>query len=144
MRKSRWTAHDQRFIVNFIIMSRHVTSCHVMARHVTSCHVMSRHVTCCHVMLRHVTSCNAMPRHFPSRHVTSRYFTSCHVESRGTVTRPTLHCQLTFFTRNSFKLGITVFADCPEGCWYHTASVVYNLVLAENPLTRWIKFHKHE
>ena len=28
-----------------------------------------------------------------SFHVMSRHVTSCHVKSRGTVTRPTLHCQ---------------------------------------------------
>ena len=50
------------------------------------------------------------------------FVTSCHVESRGTVTQPKLYCQLTFFTRNSFKLGITVFFGCQEGCRYHTAS----------------------
>ena len=87
--------HDQRSIVNFIVMSfhvmsRHATSCHVMSRHVmlwhvTSCHVMPRRVTSCHVMLRHITSCHM-----------SRHVTSCHVESRMTVTRPTLYCQLNF------------------------------------------------
>ena len=101
-------------------MSRHVTSCHVMLRHVTSCHVMSRHatsrsVTSCHVMSRHVTSCYVV-------------VTSCHVESLGTVTRPTLHCQLTFSTRNSFELSMTVFVGCPEGCRFHTALAVYDLV----------------
>ena len=93
-----------------VTSSRHVTSCHVMSRHVTSCHVMSRHVMSrhvmsCHVMSRHVTSCHVMPRHVTSchvmsSHVMSRHVTSCHVESRGTVTRPTLYCQLTFSTRN--------------------------------------------
>ena len=94
--------HDQRFIVNFTVMSRNVMSCHVMPRQVMSCHVMSRHATSCHVMSRHVTSCHVMPRHATSCHVISRHVTSCHVESRGTgtVTRPTLHCQLTFFTHN--------------------------------------------
>ena len=55
-------SHDQRFIVNFVVMSRNVMSCHVMPRYATSCHVtvmsshvMSRHVTSSHVMLRHVT-----------------------------------------------------------------------------------------
>ena len=57
-------SHDQRFIVNFIVMSRRVTS-----RHVTLCHVMSRHATSCHVMPRHVTSC----------HDKSYHATSCHV-----------------------------------------------------------------
>ena len=72
--------HDQRFNVNFIIMSRHVTSCHAMASHVTSCHVMSRHVTSCHVMSRHVTSCHVMLRHVTSCNaVTSFPVTSCHV-----------------------------------------------------------------
>ena len=75
----------------------HVTSCHVMQRHATSYHVMSRHATSCHVMSRHATSC-----HVTSRHVTSRHATSCHVMSRRksrTVTRPALHCQLTFHTQ---------------------------------------------
>ena len=48
-------SHDQRFIVNFVVMSRNVTSCHVMPRYATSCHVMLRHATSSHVMLRHVT-----------------------------------------------------------------------------------------
>ena len=107
-------------------MSRHFTSCHV-----TSCHVMylmSRHATPCHimpyhVMSRHVTSCPVMSRHAMSHHVTSYHF-----ESRGTVTQPTLHCQLTSSTRNQFKLSMTVFVGCPEGCRYHTASAVYDLV----------------
>ena len=34
--------HGQSFIVNFIVMSRNVMSCHVIPRHVKSCHVMSR------------------------------------------------------------------------------------------------------
>ena len=101
-------------------MSRHVTSCHVMLRHVTSCHVMSRHATS-----RSVTSCHVM-----SRHVMLRRGTSCHVESLGTVTRPTLHCQLTFSTRNSFELSMTVFVGCPEGCRFHTALAVYDLVFS--------------
>ena len=42
-RKDAWWSHDQCFIVNFIVMSRHVTSCHVMSRHATSCHVIPRH-----------------------------------------------------------------------------------------------------
>ena len=100
------------------VTSRHVTSCHVMSRHVTSCHVLSRHVTS-----RLATSCHVMPRHVMLRHGTS-----CHVESRGTVTRPTLHCQLTFSTRNWFEFNMTVFVGCPEGCRYHTASAVYDLV----------------
>ena len=118
--------------------SRHVTSCHVMSRHVTLCrvmprHVTSRHATSCHVMPRHAMSCHVMPRHVTSCHVLSRHVASCHVmsfhvESRETVTRPTLYCQLTFSTRDLFKLGITVFVGCPEGCRYHTASAVYNLV----------------
>ena len=103
-------------------MSRHVTSCHVMLRHVTSCHVMSRHATS-----RSVTSCHVM-----SRHVMLRRGTSCHVESLGTVTRPTLHCQLTFSTRNSFELSMTVFVGCPEGCRFHTALAVYDLVLFQH------------
>ena len=123
------------------IMSRHVTSCHVMSRHVTSCHVMPRdvpHVTSWHVMSRHVisrnvtschvTSCHVMSHLAPSCHVMSYHVTSYHVESRGTVTRPTLHCQLTSSTRNQFKLSMTVFVGCPEGCRYNTASAVYDLV----------------
>ena len=113
-------------------MSRHFTSCHVMSRHVTSCHVMylmSRHATPCHVMShhvmsRHVTSCPVTSHHAMSHHVTSYHF-----ESRGTVTQPTLHCQLTSSTRNQFKSSMTVFVGCPEGCRYHTASAVYDLVL---------------
>ena len=120
-----------RYVTSFYVMSRHVTSCHVMSRHVTSCHViylMSRHATPCHVMpyhvmSRHVTSCPVMSRHAMSHHVMSYHF-----ESRGTVTQPTLHCQLTSSTRNQFKLSMTVFVGCPEGCRYHTASAVYNLV----------------
>ena len=115
-------------------MSRHFTSCHVMSRHVTSCHVMSRHVpyvTSCHAMSRHaisrnVTSCHILP--VMSRHAMSHHVTSYHFESRETVTQPTLHCQLTSSTRNQFKLSMTVFVGCPEGCRYHTASAVYDLV----------------
>ena len=116
------------------VTSRHVTSCHVihvshvMLRHVTSCHVISPYVMLCHVMSRNVTSCHIMSRHVTSRHVMLRHGTSCHVESLGTVTRPTLHCQLTFSTRNSFELSMTVFVGCPECCRYHTASAVYDLV----------------
>ena len=76
-----------------------------------------------HVMSRHVTSCPVMSRHVMSHHVTSYHF-----ESRRTVTQPTLHCQLTSSTRNQFKLSMTVFVGCPEGCRYHTASAVYDLV----------------
>ena len=108
--------------------SRHVTSCYVMSRNFTFCHVMPRHVTLCHVMSRFVTSCHDTSCHVMSRHATSRHATSCHVESRGTVTRPTLHCQLTLSTRISFELSMTVFVGCPEGCRYHTASAVYDLV----------------
>ena len=75
-------SHDQRFIVNFIVMLRHVTSCHVMLCHATSCHVMSHHATSCHVTSRHVTSCHVMSRHVTSCHVMSRHVTSCHVMSR--------------------------------------------------------------
>ena len=67
-----------------------------------------------------------------SRHVTSRHVTSCHIlprPRRGTVTRPTLHCQLTSSTRNQFKLSMTMFVGCPEGCRYNTASAVYDLVI---------------
>ena len=35
---------------------------------------------------------------------------------------------MTSSTRNLFKLSMTVFVGCPEGCWYHTASAVYDLV----------------
>ena len=130
-----------RHVASCRIMSRHFTSCHVMSRHVTSCHVMSHHVTSCHMMYltRHGTSCHVMSYHVMSRHVTSRHVTSCHilpvvsrhvtsyhVESRGTVTRPTLHCQLTSSTRNQFKLSMTMFVGCPEGCRYNTASAVYS------------------
>ena len=118
--------------------SRHVTSCHVISPYLMSCHVMSRNVTSCHIMSRHVTSRHVLSRHATSRSVTSchvmsrhvmlRRGTSCHVESLGTVTRPTLHCQLTFSTRNSFELSMTVFVGCPEGCRFHTALAVYDLV----------------
>ena len=117
-------------------MSHYVTSCHVMSRHVTSCHVMTWHVTSCHdvtschVMSRHVTSCHVMSHLAPSCHVMSYHVTSYHVESRGTVTRPPLHCQLTSSTRNQFKLSMTVFVGCPEGCRYNTASAVYDLVVS--------------
>ena len=85
-------SYDQSFIVNFIVMSRNVKSCHVMSRHATLCHVMSRLVTSCHitsfhVMPRHVTSCYVRSRHvtschvMPSCHVRSRQVTSCHVTS---------------------------------------------------------------
>ena len=103
--------------------SRHVTSCYIMSRNFTLCHVMPRHITFCHVMSRHVLPCHVM-----SRHVMLRHGTSCHIESRGTVTWPALHCQLTFSTRNSFELSMAVFVGCPEGCRYHTASAVYDLV----------------
>ena len=139
------------------VMLRHVTSCHVISPYLMSCHVMSHNVTSCHVMSRHVTSCNVtsrlatschvMPRHVVSRSVTSchvmsrhvmlRRGTSCHVESLGTVTRPTLHCQLTFSTRNSFELSMTVFVGCPEGCRFHTALAVYDLVLVEILKVLW-------
>ena len=124
-----------------IRIARHVTSCCVMSRrvasrHVTSCHVMPRHVphvTSWHVMSRHVisrnvTSCHVTSHLAPSCHVMSYHVTSYHVESRGTVTRPTLHSQLTSSTRNQFKLSMTVFVGCPEGCRYNTASAVYDLV----------------
>ena len=123
-------------------MSRHVALCRIMSRHFTSCHVMSRHATSCHVMCfmsRHATPCHVMPYHVMSRHVTScpvmsrhamsHHVTSYHSESRETVTQPMLHCQLTSSTRNQFKLSMTVFVGCPEGCRYHTASAVYDLVL---------------
>ena len=63
-----------------------------------------------------------------SRYVLSHHVMSYHFESRGTVTGPTLHCQLTSSTRNQFELSMTVFVGCPEGCRYHTASAVYDLV----------------
>ena len=118
------------------VMLRHVTSCHVISPYLMSCHVMSRNVTSCnvtscHVMSRHATSRSVMSCHVMSRHVTSRHATSCHVESLGTITRPTLHCQLTFSTCNSFELSMTVFVGCPEGCRFHTASAVYDLVSSE-------------
>ena len=118
-----------------VIMPRdvpHVTSWHVTSYHITSCHVMSRHVMSRHVIMPrdvpHVTSCHVMSHLSPSCHVMSYHVTSYHVESRGTVTRPTLHCQLTSYTRNQFKLSMTVFVGCPEGCRYNTASAVYDLV----------------
>ena len=120
------------------VASHHVASCRVMSRYVALCHVMSRHVMSRHVIMPrdvphvtscHVTSCHVMSHLAPSCHVMSYHVTSYHVESRGTVTRPTLHCQLTSSTRNQFKLSMTVFVGCPEGCRYHTASAVYDLVL---------------
>ena len=131
-----------RYVALCHVISRHVTSCHVMSHHVTSCHVMPRdvpHVASWHVMSRHVisrnvtschiTSCHVMSHLAPSCHVMSYLVTSYHVESRGTVTRPTLHCQLTSSTRNQFKLSMTMFVGCPEGCRYNTASAVYDLVM---------------
>ena len=109
------------------VISRNVTSCHVMPRdvpHVTSWHVMSRHVISRNVTSCHVTSCHVMSHLAPSCHVMSYHVTSYHVKSRGTVTRPTLHYQLTSSTRNQFKLSMTVFVGCPEGCRYNTASAV--------------------
>ena len=121
-----------RHVTSFHVMSRHVTSCHVIpldVPHVTSWHVMSRHVISRNVTSCHVTSCHVMSHLAPSCHVMSYHVTSYHVESRGTVTRPTLHCQLTSSTRNQFKLlSMTVFVGCPEGCRYNTASAVYDLV----------------
>ena len=123
-----------------VIMPRdvpHVTSWHVTSCHITSCHVMSRHVMSRHVIMPrdvphvtscHVTSCHVVSHFSPSCHVMSYHVTSYHVESRGTVTRPTLHCQLTSSTRNQCKLSMTVFVGCPEGCRYNTASAVYDLV----------------
>ena len=101
-RKDVWWSHDQCFIVNFIVMSRHVTSCHVMSRHFTSWHAMPRHVTSrhviisCHVMLRDVIWCHVMPRHttschVTSRHVTSRHVTSCHFMTSHIMSRPATH-----------------------------------------------------
>ena len=121
------------------VTSRHVTSCHVihvshvMLRHVTSCHVISPYVMSCHVMSRHVTSCHVMSRHATSRSVTSCHVMSCHVMSRHVTSKVagrSLHCQLTFSTRNSFELSMTVFVGCLEGCQYHTASAVYDLVIS--------------
>ena len=112
-------------------MSHYVTSCHVMSRdvpHVTSWHVMSRHVISRNVTSCHVTSCHVMSHLAPSCHVMSYHVTSYHVESRETVVRPTLHCQLTSSTRNQFKLSMTMFVGCPEGCRYNTTSAVYDLV----------------
>ena len=123
---------DVPHVTSWHVMSRHFTSCHVMSRdvpHVTSWHVMSRHVISRNVTSCRVTSCHVMSHLAPSCHVMSYHFTSYHIESRGTVTRPTLHCQLTSSTRNQFKLSMTVFVGCPEGCRYNTASAVYDLVL---------------
>ena len=81
------------------LLSCHVTSCHVMylmSRHVLPRHVMPRHVprvTSCHTMSHNVMSHQAMSRNVIPCHITSRHVTS-------KVTRPTLHCQLTFSTRN--------------------------------------------
>ena len=75
-------SHDQRFIVNFIVMSRNVMSCHIMSRHAMSCHVISRQVTSCYVMSRKFTSCHVMPRHVTSCHVMSHHVMSCHVMRR--------------------------------------------------------------
>ena len=75
-------SHDQHFIVNFVVMSRNVMSCHVMPRHVMSCHVLPRHVTSCHVKSRHVTSCHVISCHIMQRHATSCHITSCHVMPR--------------------------------------------------------------
>ena len=44
------------------------------------------------------TSCHVMPRHVMSHRVTSWHVMSR--QSRGTFTRPTLHCQQTFTSRN--------------------------------------------
>ena len=131
------------YVTSCHVMSRHVTSCHVMSRHVTSCHVMSRHVTSCHVtschiMSRHVTSCHVMylmSRHVISRNVTSCHVTSCHVMSHlapspsrdGHATNASLSTDF-FHVRNQFKLCMTMFVGCPEGCRYNTASAVYDLV----------------
>ena len=111
------------------VMSRHVTSCHIISRHVTSFHVMPHHFTSCHVMSRQATSNDVMSRHFTSfhdipRHAASCHVTSCHVMSRPVtswhiLTRPVTSCHVT-----SCHVG------CPEGCRYHTASAVYNLVFA--------------
>ena len=136
-------------------MSRHVALCRIMSHYVTSFYVMSRHVTSCHVMYlmsRHATPCHVMPYHIMSRHVTScpvmsrhamsHHVMSYHFESRGTVTQPTLHCQLTSSTRNQFKLSMTVFVGCPEGCRYHTASAVYDLVYFKTKnLKKYFQFY---
>ena len=152
-------SNDQRFIVNFIVMSRHVTSCHVMlyhatschvmsrhamsrhamsrhARHVTSCHVMSRHVMSCHIMSRHVTSCHVMPRHTMSRHVTSCHVMSHRKSRDGHTTRPTLYCQLTFFHTLLIQIRhirVGWLSRRVQNCRYHTASAVYNLVRNASP-----------
>ena len=114
-------------------MSCHVTPCHVLSRHVTSFNVISRHFTSCHAMIRHVmsrhvTSSHVMSRpvtswHVLARHVTSYHTTSCHVMSRHVtschvLSRPVTSCHV----------------GCPEGCRFHTASAVYNLVYHETHL----------
>ena len=120
------------------VTSCHVTSCHVihvsrfMLRHVTSCHVISRHVISCHVMSRHVTSCHVMSRHVTSCHVMSRHVTSWHVMSRqksrdGHTTNASLSTD--FFHTQLIRVEHAVFVGFPEGCRYHTASAVYDLVL---------------
>ena len=122
------------YVMSRHVMSRHAMSCHVMylmSRHATPCHVMSYHVMSCHVMW-----CHVMSRLAPSCHVMSHHVTSYHFKSRGTVTQPTLHCQLTSSTRNQFKLSMTVFVGCPEGCRYHTASAVYDLVFTTTALLK--------
>ena len=91
-------------------MSRHVSSCHFKSCHVTSWHIMSRHATLFHVMSHNVSPCPVMSRHVmsyhaTSYHVTSRHATSCHVLSHH-----------------------VTYVGCLEGCRYHTASAVYNLV----------------
>ena len=92
--------HYQRFIVNFIVLSRNVMSCHVMPqscpRHVTSCHVMPRHVTSCYVMSRNFTSCHATSCYVMSRNVTSCYVmsTSCHVMSHQATSHNVTSCHV--------------------------------------------------
>ena len=167
-------SHDQRFIVNFVVMSCNVKSCHVMPRHVTSFHVMPRYATSCHVMLchatsrhvmpRHVMSCHVMSRHATSRHVISHHVTSCHVMSRHATSRNVTSCHVlprhamsrnvtschvvarhvTSKSRDIHTTNASLSTDffhtqliqirhnrvrwLSEGCRYHTALAVYDLV----------------
>ena len=135
-------------VASLPVTSCHVTSCHIMPSHATLCHVMPCHVKSCHVMPRHVTSCHAMSRHVTpwrvmsthvtychvlSRHVTSCHFllprqvTSCHVTSCHVVSRHATSCPVTLWHVMSRPVT-SCHVGCPEGCRYHTASAVYNLV----------------
>ena len=46
-----------------------------------------------------------------------------------------------FPTRKLFKLGITVFVGCPEGCRYYAASAIYDLlILLHHFSTKQVQF----